>query len=86
MIDVPVFLNIGVANRLTVNLCNKRIDSANLVLPKVLIQIGGRPCVQLHFCVVTRGDKMNCGVVDLEEGQLFARIEATDTHDFRSEA
>ncbi len=29
---------------------------------------------------------MNCGVVDLEEGQLFARIEATDTHDFRSEA
>ena len=39
MIDVPVFLNIGVANRLTVNLCNKRIDSAKLVLPKVLIQI-----------------------------------------------
>ncbi len=66
MIDIPIWLHVGVANKFPIKLCNKGIDFLYFILPEYNVQISWSPRLNLLGRVILDRYKMDGREVDIE--------------------
>ena len=86
MINVTIWLYVGVPNEFTIENRNERTYFPNFLPPDCHIQITRRPRLDLLGRIVTARDKMNGRKVNTEEGRLLSWQETSNMHRSAHEA